>query len=243
MIQDPYFKVVLDKNASSPNPELAIWNAQHICVAEKDAYKDKPVNDPGKIVTKYQLEGNKGHYSVLAFAFAKIDCYGFSHDCIVQARTHHTSGTDVRFLVQSFRYTSQKFIDVADGKLKPEEVFYWRPEGKYLSRDGTYNNTNLISKTYYGQCLESCKTYAHLVDKGVPYEQARNVLPQGVRQDFTVAATLKGFWHLLDQRTKKDSQLEIQALASMIQLELEEWCPTLSKWYKEHRYQKALLAP
>lgn len=77
MIQDPYFKVLLDKNASSPNPELAIWNAQHICVAEKDAYRDSPKSNPGKIVIKHQLEGNRGHYSVLAFAFAKIDV-----DCI-----------------------------------------------------------------------------------------------------------------------------------------------------------------
>lgn len=243
MLQDPYFKVILDKNASSPNPELAIWNAQHICVAEKDAYKDSPRKDPGKIVVKHQLEGNRGHYSVLAFAFAKIDCYAFPHDTIVQLRAHHTSGTDVRFLVQSSRYTSQRFIDVAEGRLKPEEIFYWRPEGKYPSREGVYNNTDLISKIYYGQCLESCKTYAHLIDKGVPFEQARGVLPQHIRQDFTVASTLKGFWHILDQRSKKDAQLEIQTLSEMIHRELEKWCPTLSEWYSKNRFGRALLAP
>lgn len=110
MLQDPYFKVILDKNASSPNPELAIWNAQHICVAESQAYKDEPKRDPAEIVIKHQLNGNKGHYSVLAFA-------------------------------------------------------------------------------------------------------------------------------------KKDSQLEIQVLAQMIQVELGKWCPILSKWYMKHRYGKALLAP
>lgn len=243
MLQDPYFKVILDKNASSPNPELAIWNAQHICVAESQAYKDYPKNDPARVIIKHQLEGNKGHYSVSAFAFAKIDCYGFPHDAIVQLRTHHTSGTDVRFLVQSSRYTSQRFIDVAEHRLRIEEVFYWRKEGKYPSRDGVYENISTMGNIYYGQCFEACRTYASLIDKGVPFEQARNVLPQGIRQDFTVASTLKGFWHLLDQRSKKDSQLEIQVLAQMIQTELEKWCPTLSEWYRKNRYSKALLAP
>ncbi|HEY9750523.1 MAG TPA: FAD-dependent thymidylate synthase [Allocoleopsis sp.] len=244
IISDPFFRVEIDKDATSPNPEAAIWNAQHICVAECDAGKDEPPKEPGKAIVKHQLEGGRGHYSVTAFAFAKINCYGFPHDCIVQLRTHHTSGSDVRFLVQSSRYTSQRFIDVAEGKLKAEHVFYWRPEARYPARDGIYESSYTAKCIYLGQCLESCKTYAHLIDRGIPPEQARNVLPQGIRQDFTIASTLKGFWHLLDQRTKKDAQLEIQTLAEMIQKELEDWCPTLSKWYRENRMNRpATLAP
>jgi thymidylate synthase (FAD) len=240
LLKDPYFRVQLDKDASSPNPEAAIWNAQHICVAEKDSYHDQLPLEPGKAIIKHQLEGGKGHYSVAAFAFAKIDFYGFSHDAIMQMRTHHTSGSDVRFLVQSSRYTSQRFIDVAEGKLKPEEVFYWRPLGKYTSRNGWYENSDLVQNIFYEQCRENCKVYADLVlEYNQPYEQARNVLSQGIRQDFTIAATLKGFWHLLDQRTKKDSQLEIQTLAEMLQQELEKWCPTLSYWYRENHIKKS----
>lgn len=243
IIKDPFFRVELDKDASSPNPEAAIWNSQHICVAEQKAWDDEPPKEPGKAIIKHQLEGNRGHYSVAAFAFAKIDCYGFPHDCIVQLRTHHTSGTDVRFLAQSSRYTSQRFIDVAEGWLKAEEVFYWRPPGKYPSRDGVYENLQEIEAGYYLRCEEACHNYAYLIEEGIPPEQARNILPQGIRQDFTIAATLKGFWHLLDQRSKKDAQLEIQALSELIQQELEAWCPTLSKWYRENRFSRSTLSP
>lgn len=243
MIKDPYFRVQIDRDATSPNPEAAIWNAQHICVTEQNAWQDKPPKEPGKAIIKHQLEGGRGHYSVATAAFAKVDCYGFPHDCIVQLRTHHTSGTDVRFLVQSNRYTSQRFIDVAEGRLGVEEVFYFRPVGKYRSRDGIYEQTETMRSIYYGHCFESCKGYVHLIDKGIPPEQARNVLPQGIRQDFTIMSTLKGYWHLLDQRSKADAQLEIITLSEMIQERLEKWCPTLSEWYRDERWSKAILAP
>ena len=235
---------MLDMSASSPDPELAIWNAQHICVAEHQAYKDAPKSNPGEIVRRHQLEGNRGHYSVAAFAFVKIDCYGFPHDTIVQLRTHHTSGSDVRFLVQSSRYTSKRFIDVAKGDLEPQEVFYWRPVDSYISRNGKYYNAASAQDYYYACCQKQCERYRYMVeDLGQPFEQARNILPQGIRQDFTVASTIKGFWHILDQRSKKDSQLEVQIWSEMVTTELETWCPTLMKWYKDNRYGKALLAP
>lgn len=243
LIKDPFFSVSIDRAASSPYPEIGIWNAQHICVAESRSSEDTAPANPGKSVVKHQLEGGKGHYSVAAAAFAKINCFGFPHDAIVQLRTHHTSGSDVRFLVQSNRYTSQRFLDVAVGKLNPEAVFYSRPMGKYRSRNGFYEQTNLKRTIYYNQCVESCEAYARLIEKGDPPEEARRVLAQGIRQDFTIMSTLKGHWHWLDQRSKADAQLEITALAEMVQAQLEQWAPTLSAWYKDNRWGKAILAP
>jgi thymidylate synthase (FAD) len=50
-----------------------------------------------------------------------------------QVRTHRVG---VSFDVQSFRYTGQRIVNVAEGKQDVEEVFYLRPVGNYTNRQG-----------------------------------------------------------------------------------------------------------
>lgn len=243
MINDPYFKVVLDTDGSSPNPQVAIWRGQHQCVIEGFS-PDDPAPSPqrcGEIVVKHQLAGDRGHYSVLDQAFIKLDCQGFPHSVISQITRHRDSA----FLVQSSRYTGQRFIDVAEGRMKVEDAFYFRPLGPYTDREGKrYEYKEWMLSNDRQRCKAACAAYAAYVQfEGFSEEHARDVIPYNFRQNFAIACTLKNFFHALDQRSKRDSQLEIQSWAEMAIAAAHPWATELIDWYKSHRWAKARLAP
>ena len=86
LINDKYFKVVLDHCASSPQPAKAIWKAQHCTVTDDFAPDKAPPLNCSNAIIHHQL--NVKHYSVLDFAFVKLDFKGFPHDCAMQMRVH-----------------------------------------------------------------------------------------------------------------------------------------------------------
>lgn len=240
-VVDPKFRVVLDKRGSSPDPQTAIWIGQHQCVIDGFAYDDEPPPPDrcGEIIVKHQLEGDRGHYSVLTKAFIKVGCSGFPHSVVAQITRHQ----DTNFLVQSGRYTGDRFVKVAEGELDPEEVFYWRPVGKHASREGIYSRTEEMNERRRLLAIEACKVYAYEISQGVPFEDVRGTLPYDYRQDFDMSGTLESCWHWLDQRSKADSQEEIRILAEMVMKILDTWSPELSAWYRKNRWGKAKLAP
>lgn len=239
---DSFLRVLIDKDASSPNPQAAIWRGQHQCVIEGFA-PDDPTPDSqrcGEIVIKHQLAGDRGHFSVLNKAFVSFNCAGFPHSVIAQITRHRDSA----FLVQSNRYTGQRFVDVANGKATVESVFYFRIPGVYFDRAGNkYEYTEAMRLEDIADCAKACSKYADLIAVGMSEEHARDVISYNFRQNFSISSTLEATWHWLDQRSKKDSQLEIQILASMVMQELEAWAPELSAWYRNNRWGKARLAP
>lgn len=237
-IYDPYFEVLIDWNATSPSPDKAIWYAQHTCVAEGFSPRDKSPECPGEAIIKHQL--NVEHFSVLNFAFIKFDVAGFPHNTVMQLVRHQ----DSKFLVQSNRYTGERFIKVAKNEIPVESVFYVRPENEqFLTRNGAYSRSNVLNDTRYNWYKEACQYYALEIESGVDYEDARDLIPTGFRQNFTISCTVEAFFHLLDQRSKKDSQLEIQTLAVMLMEKFMLWSPVLGRWYLDRRWGKARLAP
>lgn len=242
LIEDPYFKVAIDEEASSPNPQAAIWKGQHRCVAEKFLPEDETPSRfrSGETIIKHQLGGDRGHYSVLRKAFVSFHCLGFPHSVVSQITRHQDSS----FLVQSMRYTGQRIIDCADNKIPIEEVFYFRPLGFYTDRKGNkYEYTESIRELDKTTRYDAAKRYAWKIRVGYSEEHARDDLPYGFRQDFDLSGDLQAIWHLLDQRTKADSQIEVRTLAWMILDCLKEWSPELTQWYLDNRAGKARLAP
>lgn len=239
---DSRFKVSICPYATSPDIQRAIWSGQHQCVIERSTTLDEPPpsDKAGKAIIKHQLDGNRGHYSVLNMAFVKFDCSGFPHSVISQVTRHHEN----HFLVQSNRYTGDRFCKVARQELEVEDAFYLRPPGTYRDREG-----NSFEYTFAERCedliefFDTCCRYESKIRRRCPYEMARGIISYDFRQEFSMSGTLKQFWHLLDQRTKKDSQLEIQCLAQLMFEALIPVCPELSEWYKTYRYGKALLSP
>jgi thymidylate synthase (FAD) len=130
---DRYMQVVMIRQTQLP--QTLVWQAG------KNDYSEDPIHtkfppgekDCGKWVIEQLLANERGHWGPLEHPAITLDCVGFVHNVMVQARTHRVG---VSFDVQSQRYTGRRVLKVATGDLKPEEVFYVRPEGLYLDRKG-----------------------------------------------------------------------------------------------------------
>ena len=148
------------------------------------------------------------------------------------------------FDIQSLRYTSDQFVDVAEERKDIEEVFYIRPEGIYESRNGkgyawSVHDRIVIKKIL----LSSCKFYNDMMKRGIAPEHARHLIPSCYLQNAIVTGNLRAWMHVFDMRSKINAQIEIQTLAEMMILELQKWCPEIVGWWRKTREHKALLAP
>jgi thymidylate synthase (FAD) len=143
------------------------------------------------------------------------------------------------------RYTGDKFIDVADGLLNVEDVFYVRHPGEFRDRNGkTCIWTAEDREIKYEKIRDACIDYKYDVQvKNMPYEMAREFLPYCYRQNFDMFGTLESLFHLLDQRTKADAEREIRILSGLLFNILAKVAPELADWYLLNRYGKARLAP
>ena len=76
----------------------------------------------------------------------------------------------------------------------------------------------------------------------MPPEQARSQLLD-YRQHCAITLNARSLMSLLDRRSKKDAQIEIQILASLIMEFFKFWMPEVALWYEKNRYGKAMLSP
>jgi thymidylate synthase (FAD) len=231
--------------SQTPNPQQVIYAALHQDYTEKFVFDERDYwpseSECGEIIVKRLLAGERGHFGPLEHPQIVFNCGYFPHSVMQQARTHRVG---ISFDVQSARYTSQHFLDVAKGKKNVEEAFYLRPVGNYSDREG--------KKYYYSPeqrerdlqwCLLAANNYAQDMADGMSEEHARGKLPFDYRQHFIVSFNLRSFLHFCDLRNKKNAQLEIQQLCELMWPHFETWVPGIAEWYTTTRMGKAKLAP
>jgi thymidylate synthase (FAD) len=239
---DPYF--VVRQIAATPAPQTVIWTAMHQDYSEDFVYDEDWPSErrAGDIIVDHLLAGERGHYGPLEHAQIVFNVGYFPHSVMQQARTHRIG---VSFDVQSMRYTGDRICKVADGLLSVEKAFYLRPAGwSFRDRQGrNFTYTQERRNEDLRRCQLAAEQYAEAVRNGMPYEQARGLLPFDYRQHFVVSFTLRALMHFLDLRAKLDAQLEIQQLCDLMYPLFAEWAPEIAAWYKTARYGKARLAP
>jgi thymidylate synthase (FAD) len=241
---DPLFRV--DLITATPNPQQCIYAAMHQDYSEGYVYDDR-ANWPdetraGEICVQRLLAGDRGHYGPLEHPQITLNVGWFPHSVMQQARTHRVG---VSFDVQSMRYTGERVINVARGLTDPECVFYLRPVGDYVDRQGKkYHYSAEQRATELVFCRAAAAHYRYLVlHTGCAEEHARGILPFDCRQHFVVSFSLRAMLHLLDLRAKADAQLEIRQLCDLMWPHLEAWAPEIAAWYKKTRLTRARLAP
>jgi thymidylate synthase (FAD) len=77
--------------------------------------------------------------------------------------------------------------------------------------------------------IDSLKKYAELVLSGVPYEDARYVLPNAMRSRIMVTANLREWLHIIKLRTSPHAQWEIRCVMTLVRRELEKVVPVISE--------------
>ena len=240
---DPRFRV--EAIAATPNPQQCVYAAMHqdysegYVAAERQDWPDEAA--AGEICVKRLLAGERGHYGPLEHVQIVFNVGWFPHSVMQQARTHRVG---ISFDCQSMRYTGLRLLQVANGEMDVEEVFYLRPIGEYTDRQGgKYNYTAKARMLDIEECHRAAVRYSQKIIAGFAEEHARGLLPFDFRQHFVVSFTLRALLHFLDLRAKLDAQWEIRVLCDLLLPHLQAWTPEIAQWYVANRWSRARLAP
>jgi thymidylate synthase (FAD) len=241
-IGDNNFRFYMTVLAATPLPQHIIYLGMHQCYSENAVnWSEKLTNDEcGDILVNRLLEGDKGHYSPTEAGTITISLEGFNHGTLQQLLR---SRIGVSPSVQSFRYTKKHIIEAGEGKRDIEDVVYLRPIGKYHDREQSYEYTAETRAEDLSFCTYAVKHVCKRLREGMPSEQGRGQLPFDYRQHAVLTMNTRSLMGILDRRSKKDAQAEIQILATLLMEIFHMWQPATAKWYLDNRWGKARLSP
>jgi thymidylate synthase (FAD) len=179
---------------------------------------------------------------------AKVVSIEYARECptydLAMKAPNHNFVANGLVVHNSMRYTGDRIVQAASGKLDLEEVFYLRPVGFYTDRKGKkYEYSEHQRNKDLRLCQEAANRYEELILGGFAEEHARGILPFDYRQHFVVSFTLRSLMHFLDLRAKLDAQPEIRAMCDLILPEFRAWAPEIASWYESSRLHRARLAP
>lgn len=248
-----YTKVVV--LSKTPNPQRTAALAMHGC------YSELPLSEQVKWMTLDETVAGQrvvdkclkyGHWGIIEANAITFSVEGYPHSVMQQLRTHR----HLSVAAQSLRYTGQRFLQWTllhgDNLLSQESVeefeklFYIREPGHYADRFGNkidWTEDVLGQGRYHSMKSVSAIVQRYLIDKKMPFEMVRDLLPAGYRQNFVVTGNARSMLHLLDLRLPKNAQLEIAHACEGIKEHMEEWMPEVMAYYDKSRAYKNKLAP
>ena len=240
---DEKFKVV--KITSTPRPQALVYLAAKNDYSEKyiDSFSEisewEAAEKLEKMLWRSKTRPHLGPYEHPQITFS---CGYYPHNVAMQLRTHRVG---ITFDVQSQRYTGQRVIQVANGELDFDEVFYIRPAGTYQNRQGRrFTLTEHMREQKKELILTTARHYADYVElMDEPEESARDMLSQAIRQNFFVSMTCRTLMHLILVRSAKDVQLECRDCIEKMMVAFDEWMPETSKLVREKFAVKGNLTP
>lgn len=239
LINDSHFNI--HTISKTPNPQQVCWLAAHQDYSENPVYNINPPseNKAGEYIIKHCLK--YGHFGIIEHPQIVVNAVGFGHTVIQQLRTHRVG---VSFDVQSGRYTGKRILDLVAGLRDIEDVYYFRPAGRYKDRNGAdYEYTEDMREEDKMTALMLSGIYAEKIQDGWAEEHAREMIPYAIRQHFVLSGNARSLMHIVSIRGTKDVQPEAYTFASMLLDRLLEWMPEVFTWYQNTRYGKNLLAP
>ncbi|MCK9578613.1 FAD-dependent thymidylate synthase [bacterium] len=166
----------------TPEPE------KHIELCGRTCYQSysKITEDSSSRFIRMILENE--HESVLEHASATFRISGIS-----RAMTHQL----VRHRLASYSQKSQRYCK--------EEQF------EYVMPPSIEKHKNKLPKAIYKNIIEDMQyAYRHLIDCGVPKEDARFILPNACTTEIVMTANFRNWRHIIKMRCSKHAQWEIR---------------------------------
>lgn len=111
---------------------------------------------------------------------------------------------------------SRRYVDDPPTFHLPDVIRTRAPNKKQGSNDDVHPQNEMVRalmKKTYDECNE---TYNALLESGVPPEQARMVLPQGMMTEFIETGSLAAYARLCNLRLGPDAQKEIRDVAQSV---------------------------
>lgn len=227
---------------ATESPEELVWRAARQCYVPGFILDRDLPDNYNKLITDLL---NRGHYGPFEHPQISFNIGGISRACLAQL-TRHRIG--VTFDVQSHRYTTvtegveNNNLDdcfVYPPYLESGATSHARGYGKIELTDDEQAYVEGIFTDAYAKALDN---YFRLLEV-VPAEDARLVLPEGVKVNLVMSCNARSLMHILDLRLPPNAQWEIRMLCGWLLDLAEEWMPTTFRWYREKRAGKHKLAP
>lgn len=183
-------------------------NADSICAAAgKSCYSEKSsadllgLQDPERTLSKIV---GMGHYSVIEHA-----SFTFSVEDVSRALTHQL----VRHRIASFSQQSQRYVSL-------EEPTYVIPETV---------KADPASLAIYEKTMDQIWKAYNELQKKIPAEDARYVLPNGCTTNITITMNARELLHFFSLRCCNRAQWEIREMAELMMALCKEVSPTIFK--------------
>ncbi|HPU43577.1 MAG TPA: FAD-dependent thymidylate synthase [Dictyoglomaceae bacterium] len=199
---------------STPNPVEVMYIAGRICrnkdvdAVLKEA-KDKPQEVKEKFIQKLIKAGHESILEHVSFTFVVSN--------ISRIATHQL----VRHRVASYAQYSHRGMD--------DELTFIIPD----SLSEKMNEKEEINNFIMGYLEQAGGFYYDLVKLGIPPEDARFMLPNGLASNIMFTMNGRELRHFLKLRLAKNAQWEIRQLAQEILKILNDVCPVLVTDIKE----------
>jgi len=185
-------------------------NADKICAsAGNSCYSEKPAHelmddgtDPGRVLSKIV---GMGHHSVVEHAV-----FTFSVEGVSRALTHQL----VRHRIASFSQQSQRYVSMSEPSFVIPKTIK-EDERTWVVED--HPSWPRVKESTEGIYLEAMSRawmyYRKLIEKGIPPEDARYVLPNGCTTNITITMNARELLHFFSLRTCSRAQWEIKDMA------------------------------
>ena len=167
---------------------------------------------------------HRGHFGCYEHPQAFFVAEGISRPCMAQITRHRHMSFDVQ---------SQRYANFSDSPVKTPDTF--------TDEDAMFPGVD--KQLYEGHAENAVEIYDKLVEKGIPKEDARFVLPLGTTVNMSFSANIRTLFHFIDMRHSGDCQWEIIEFAEQVLEACSEWAPISFEMYKEYAKGSSKKAP
>jgi len=197
----------------TPNPELTIAVAARSSASSLSATKLWDTLSPRQVESLLKQLLDSGHLS----PFEHVN-FTFVIDSVSRVTSHQL----VRHRLASYTQQSQRYVNVK--------------EHKYITPPKVLAHPEFLVK--YQQAVESAqKLYCDMVEAGIPYEDARYILPQAVETQLVMTMNARELLHACSLRLCLRAQWEIVELFERIKSEVKKVAPYIGAELKPKCYR------
>jgi thymidylate synthase (FAD) len=189
--------------AFTPEPEKVVAYAARICYSGEDPFTLFDNLGTDQIVRSIRTVKKRGHTSVLEHVSFTFLVDGCSRVC-----THQL----VRHRLASYSQRSQRYVN--------EE------KGQYVIPSTIRGNEDAL-RLFMEHLDRSRELYKKLIELGIPKEDARFSLPQGVKTTIVVTMNARELLHFFGLRMCRRAQWEIREVAELMLEQVKPIAPTI----------------
>ena len=200
MIPFVVFKMEVVLVAYTPNPEELCAKAMRCCRSAEAMHKLK-LDKPAEYYIA--LASQTGHLSVLEHA-----SFTFSVKDVSRVTTHQL----VRHRIAS--YSQQSFRSV-----QPKDICI--PE--------SIKQNETLKQEFKDHYMRSLWLQQDLIEQGIPTEDFRYILPQGMLTNIVITMNARELLHFFELRLDKTAQWEIRGMAELMLHEVQKVAPNIFK--------------